>query len=64
MSQNQLTEILRLPAVIQQTGLARSSIYRRVKEGEFPQPVRLSKRAIGWYRREIEVWQATRDLLP
>jgi prophage regulatory protein len=60
MNQTFPTDIIRLPVVIQQTGLARSSIYRRVKEGDFPSPVRLSLRAIGWHRKDIEVWQATR----
>ncbi len=60
MSHNQPTDILRLPAVIEQTGLARSSIYRRINEDDFPRPVRLSQRAIGWSRHSIETWKLSR----
>ena len=47
------TEILRLPAVKARTGLSRSTIYQRVREGTFPQPINLGKRAVGWLESEI-----------
>lgn len=60
MSHVQPTDFLRLPSVIEQTGLARSSIYRRINDGDFPRPVRLSQRAIGWSRHSIETWKLSR----
>ena len=45
--------ILRLPAVKARTGLSRSTIYQRVAEGNFPKPVNLGKRAVGWLESEI-----------
>ena len=50
------TTILRLPAVKSRTGLSRSTIYLRVKEGTFPAPVSLGARAVGWIDAEIEKW--------
>ena len=47
------TEILRLPAVKARTGLSRSTIYQRVREGTFPRPINLGKRAVGWVESEI-----------
>ena len=47
------TEILRLPAVRARTGLSRSTIYQRVREGTFPRPINLGKRAVGWVESEI-----------
>ena len=47
------TEILRLPAVRARTGLSRSTIYQRVREGTFPRPINLGKRAVGWVEGEI-----------
>jgi hypothetical protein len=38
--------ISRMPAVIAQTGLPKTSLLRLIKRREFPQPVRLSSRAI------------------
>lgn len=48
--------ILRLPAVMANIGLSRSSIYLRVAEGTFPKPVSLGARAVGWLRSDIEEW--------
>ncbi|PUE39073.1 AlpA family transcriptional regulator [Limnohabitans sp. Bal53] len=52
--------ILRLPAVTRLTGLCRSTIYRLVAEDKFPSPVKLSSRAIGWHRSDLERWSAAR----
>ncbi|WP_419862451.1 helix-turn-helix transcriptional regulator [Candidatus Poriferisodalis sp.] len=51
--------IFRLPAVIELTSLSRSTIWRRVKEGSFPQPLRLGgtdSSARGWRKGDIEKW--------
>ncbi|MDR3571285.1 MAG: AlpA family transcriptional regulator [Candidatus Pacebacteria bacterium] len=48
--------ILRRPAVEHLTGLPRSSIYAEIKKGAFPQPVKLSARAVGWLSDEIDNW--------
>ena len=50
--------ILRLPAVKTRTGLSRSTIYLRVAEGRFPQPISLGARAVGWVDAEVEAWLA------
>jgi prophage regulatory protein len=50
--------ILRLPAVKARTGLSRSTIYQRVREGTFPRPVNLGKRAVGWIEAEISAHMA------
>lgn len=64
--------ILRLPLVKARTGLSRSTIYLRVKEGAFPKPVNLGARAVGWIESEIDDWlnkqikrsrQATREVV-
>lgn len=48
--------VLRRPAVEHLTGLPRSSIYAEIKKGKFPQPVKLSARAVGWLSDEVEKW--------
>jgi prophage regulatory protein len=47
---------LRLPVVIELTGLARSTIYRMVAEHTFPAPVRLAKRAVAWRQDDVRRW--------
>ena len=49
-------QILRLPAVKAQTGLSRSTIYLRIKQGAFPAPVALGPRAVGWNSEDIDCW--------
>jgi prophage regulatory protein len=53
---------LRLPEVKRLTGLSRSSIYLRIKAGQFPPPVRLGGRAVGWVEEEISRWARDRVL--
>ena len=52
-------QILRTADVITATGLSRTTLWRRVKTGDFPPPIRLGgpeSRAAGWRRSEIETW--------
>lgn len=48
--------ILRLPTVKDRTGLSRSSIYLKVSQGQFPPPISLGARAIGWIESEVQEW--------
>ena len=40
---------MRLTEVIKNTGLGRSSIYKRIAEGEFPNPCRLGEERLAGY---------------
>ena len=51
-----MQNILRINQVIVRTGLSRSVLYGLVKEGKFPQPLRLAKRSSGWLESEINEW--------
>jgi prophage regulatory protein len=48
--------ILRLPAVKTRVGLSRSAIYLAISRAEFPRPVHLGVRAVGWLDSEISEW--------
>jgi prophage regulatory protein len=50
----------RLPTVIQATGLGRSTIYRLVADGSFPQPVHLGPRAVAWRWSDLDRWSESR----
>ncbi len=52
--------IIRLPVVMARTGLSRSTIYARIAAGEFPEPINLGARAVGWLADEIEAWLIAR----
>ena len=56
-------EILREPSVLKATGISRTTLWRRVRSGDFPRPLRLggpTTRAVGWRREDVERWLAER----
>ena len=59
--------IWRLPDVMAQTGLSRSTIYSLVSQQKFPKQINLGPRALGWVASEISDWieeriNASRDV--
>ena len=38
-------------------GLKKCTIYRRIKEGKFPAPVRVTERCVRWRESDIRAWQ-------
>lgn len=52
--------LLRLPDVIEKVGLGKSSIYDGVRQGTFPAPVKLSRRAVCWPASAVDSWIADR----
>lgn len=50
------TSMLRIVEVCRRTGLSRSQVLRMVSELAFPQPVRLSQRAVAWVAADVESW--------
>lgn len=58
--QRKAIRFLRLPEVIEISGLSRSSIYERIKEGLFPANVSLGGRTVGWVEEEVLQWASDR----
>ena len=52
--------LIRLKQVELKTGLKRSTIYRLMSLGQFPQCVKLTNRAVGWQSSAINKWIAFR----
>lgn len=48
--------ILRIRAVLDRTGLSRSTLYRRVQEGTFPRQIALGARSAGWREFSVLEW--------
>lgn len=55
------SRILRLPDVLQLVGLSKSSIYALMKAGQFPQPIHLGARAVGWLLSAVQAWIDSRN---
>lgn len=48
--------ILRRKQVEARTGLARSTIYLKISKNEFPAPISLGARSVGWLESEVDDW--------
>jgi len=48
--------ILKRQEVCEKTGLSKSTIYRLIKKKEFPPPINLSDKRVGWVSEDIERW--------
>lgn len=50
------TRLIRLREVQHRVGLGRSTIYRWMAEGRFPNPVPLGRHAVAWKEEDIDDW--------
>ncbi len=48
--------LLKIQAVLQRTSLSKSTLYAKIKEGTFPEPVRLGARCSRWKSSELDNW--------
>lgn len=48
--------VLRIEEVKAKTGLAKSTIYKYADAGNFPRPISLGGRAVGWIDSEVHEW--------
>ena len=62
MAQEDTGKLLRLEAVISLIGMKRSWILQKVKDGEFPKPLRLSPRAVAWRQSDVMEWINAQEL--
>jgi prophage regulatory protein len=53
---------MRLPEVLRTSGYSKSRLYVLIANGEFPSPIKLGDRAVGWLSTEIEQWVSSRVL--
>jgi prophage regulatory protein len=52
--------LIRINKVLLQTGLARSTIYKLISVGEFPQPVKITSKSSAWVSTEVDDWKLSR----
>ena len=53
-------QLLRREEVEAQTGLGCSTIYRLMRTGEFPTPIRIGPRAVRWPQSELDKFLSER----
>jgi prophage regulatory protein len=50
------SRILRIRQVLDMTGLRRTALYEKINASEFPKPVKLGVRAVGWREGDVLSW--------
>ena len=53
-----LDPLLRLPKVLEATGISRAAIYKKMNEGTFPPAVRLGPKSVAWRQSDVSRWIA------
>jgi prophage regulatory protein len=56
-----LQRLLREPEVLRLIPFSRTTLWRQVRRGLFPRPLKLSSGVSAWSANEIATWIATRD---
>jgi prophage regulatory protein len=56
-------QVIKLKRVIALTSLSSATIYRLVKNGEFPKQLKLAERSSGWLLEEINDWLESKSTL-
>ena len=51
--------LIRRTKVEEKTGLSRATIFRKIAEGTFPQPIRFSANLNLWVESEVDAWIAS-----
>lgn len=59
MHQQEIDRMLRLNEVQHLTGIGRSAIYTRMKEGTFPKQVKIGPNSVAWRQSDIAQWMAS-----
>lgn len=52
--------ILRPNQVCRLLNISRGTLHAKVHSGEFPKPIQLGERSVGWRRADVETWLAQR----
>ena len=55
-------QIYRVKEVCGMTGLPLSTLYAKMLNNEFPRPIKLGRRAVGWRSEDIEMWLKSRTV--
>ena len=48
--------LIRMKDVVDRTSLAKSTIYAKVKDGDFPAPIKLGEMSVAWLESDVEAW--------
>ncbi|EHO2015382.1 AlpA family transcriptional regulator [Escherichia coli] len=47
---------IKIESVLERCAISRATLYRLIKQGDFPRQVHLSQRAVGWLESDVDEW--------
>ena len=50
-------QLWRLPRVMEETGLSRSTVYELIAKDEFPRSIKIGRRAVAWRSSQVDAWK-------
>lgn len=53
-------QLWRIRTVVNETGISRTEVYRKIAAGNFPTPVKLGAKAVAWSSRAVQAWIQSR----
>jgi prophage regulatory protein len=56
MTAIQYIKLICIKSVIETAGIKKSTIYKKIKNGSFPAPIKIGKRSSRWVEHEIQEW--------
>jgi prophage regulatory protein len=59
----QLTQIINIGAVCEALGISKPTLYRAIRRGDFPRPIKLSPMRVGWRAEDVKRWIDVRAAL-
>lgn len=59
-TEDSMARLLRIDEVRRRTGLSRTSLWRKEKEGTFPSRVKIGANSVAWREEDIEAWIESR----
>ena len=62
MGNTMVRELMRREEVEERFGVSRSWIYNQMRAGRFPEPVRISERAVRWRVIDLDKWAEDRPV--
>ena len=57
------TRLIRFPEVHRITGLARSTLFKKERAGQFPRRRKVGANSVAWLLDEVEEWCRTREVV-
>lgn len=54
-------QLIKLHRVLAKVAMSKTLVYKKIREGEFPAPLKLTERSVAWLESEIDEWIESRE---